>query len=297
MRFSVFAKVSFAAVIFGAPLACGPVADFVEELSEREDQRLTHTCERVEQCGGVVSSTKCEEDLADMVGDGRVSEERAVACAACAHDNPTCGDILERRHCDAACKDVSYMENLFTSSCIRSTLCRQVLSACAGFAPTEVQRSCAAPALDNCGDTDACNNCETGLRATLRNSPELDRSLALCADCVTEASPAASAGDAPVCETIVTRCQATCAAVPEIKVRLDRAAAVLRICAAWRACDVDIPDCADAAFAQLSPADGGSGVSDQVLSECESCLQLTTCEAIPTDACSSKCDGLGLTFP
>lgn len=285
------ARRALAALLLSGMLACGPVAAFVEEISGPEDQRVTKTCKRVAQCGGVVKSGDvqdegtCENDLLDMIGDGRVSEERAVACAACLASNDDCKDILDNRHCDTACENVSYVENMFTSACTRSTLCRNVLSACAG-AELASAEACTDPNADTC-KLPTCSVCERALKSMLKDSPELDRELATCAECIERASPDAGPMGAPLCETVIARCQNTCAPIPEIAVRLEGAASALGLCAAREACGAQT-DCEDELLGRL--AEGGVGSIDGTMLDCESCLRTIPCDS-PTGFadCAPRC--------
>jgi hypothetical protein len=271
------------AALLGGLIACGPVAELGNELFHEEDERLTKTCEQVDKCGGVVKQLDCESDLEDMIGDGRVTEERAVVCAACMASNK-CEEIRDKRHCDTACQGVGYVQNMFTSECTRSTLCDDVLEVCVLAAEV--------PDCEHPGTSESSLSCRGALIKMLKDSPELDRQLATCAECVARAKDPPVDTEEVDCEDVLAQCQTTCSPIPEIKARLDRGgSAALRLCAALEGCGDTTTCTVDllAKFAESSPPTEGT------LLECESCLRMTPCDSPTRSAdCATKCSGLGL---
>lgn len=169
---------------------------------KNENESVTETCSKVETCGGVVEQLACETSLEDMIGDGRISQERASTCAVCMSKND-CEEIKISRHCDTACKDVSFVETLFTSEGDRKTLCNSVASACS---------EAAAPADKKL--------CPTALRESLETSPSLDQQLNQCALCVAltkDKKPGKAEENKveqqPLCARMTTRCREACASI------------------------------------------------------------------------------------
>jgi hypothetical protein len=209
-----------------------------------------------------------------------------------------CSEILEERHCDVACREIRYVENLHTSAGIRHALCKHLMEACLDPATLDGSE------LDSCG---------AALRSALEKAPELDRQLASCADCIEQTRVDASLQTmetpitgAQLCGRFITRCEDTCSQIGVVAEALAKAEArfalletVAKACSAHFAC---IPDGDPNARVASCSATIRKQLDDEmetllpILATCTSCLELTSCEvATRSEDCAGKCGTLKFT--